>query len=136
MYQVLADIVLVVHLAIVLFVVGGLVLIVAGGLRGWQWTASRLFRFAHVAAIGVVVAQAWMGQACPLTTLESWLRLQAGGKAYEASFIEHWVQAVLFYSAPPWVFTAIYTLFAGLVFLAWRGFPPKAGSPAQRDGNV
>lgn len=126
MYQVLADIVLVVHLAIVLFVVGGLVLIVAGGLRGWQWTASRPFRFAHVAAIGVVVAQAWLGQACPLTTLESWLRLQAGGKAYEASFIEHWVQAVLFYSAPPWVFTAIYTLFAGLVFLAWRRFPPSA----------
>ena len=126
MYQALADIVLVVHLAIVLFVVGGLALIVAGGLRGWQWTASRPFRFAHVAAIGVVVAQAWMGQACPLTTLESWLRVQAGGEAYEASFIEHWVQAVLFYSAPPWVFTAIYTLFAGLVALVWRRFPPKA----------
>ena len=48
---------------------------------------------------------------CPLTTLEMWLRSQARGSTYAGNFIEHWLQALLFWQAPPWVFTAVYTLF-------------------------
>ena len=69
-YQFLAEAVLVLHFAIVSFVVGGLVLIVAGNLLRWHWVNGLWFRLAHLAAIGVVVAQAWLGKVCPLTTLE------------------------------------------------------------------
>jgi hypothetical protein len=36
----------------------------------------------------------------------------------------HWLQQVLFYHAPAWVFTLAYTLFGGLVILVWWYFTP------------
>ena len=79
----LADVVLATHFGFVLFVIGGLAAVVAGNRYGWRFVNGWWFRLAHLAAIGIVVAQAWLGVACPLTTLESWLRVQAGGAAYE-----------------------------------------------------
>jgi len=57
-YRLLADAVLILHLAVVVFIVGGLVIIVAGNLRGWRWVNGLGFRVAHLTAIGVVVAEA------------------------------------------------------------------------------
>lgn len=129
-YQLLADLVLMLHVSLVLFVVGGLVLIVLGNLRGWPWVNAWWFRLAHIATIGVVVAEAWWGIVCPLTTLEMWLREQARDSTYSGSFIEHWLQALLFWQAPPWVFTAAYTLFGLAVAAAWWQFPPRRRSAA------
>jgi len=123
-YQLLADVVLTTHFAVVVFVVGGLAAIVVGNLRGWRFVNSWWFRGAHLAVIGVVVLQAWFGIVCPLTTLESWLRVQAGEAAYETSFIEHWLTRILFYEAPASVFTAAYTAFGLAVVAAWWRFPP------------
>ena len=125
MYAALADAVLLVHFAIVLFVIGGLASILVGNWLRWRWVNYRTFRFAHLLAIGFVVVQAWLGATCPLTTLESWLRLQAGLLPYESGFIQYWVQLVLFYQAPSWVFVALYTGFGALVGLAWWLFPPS-----------
>ena len=126
-YQLLADAVLVLHFGVVLFVVGGLVVVVAGNRLGWRWVNGWWFRLAHLAAIGIVVAQALLGQLCPLTTLESWLRAQAGQSGYAGSFIEHWLQRVIFFEAPLWAFALAYTVFAGLVVAAWWYFPPSRG---------
>jgi hypothetical protein len=131
-YRLLADVVLAIHFAIVVFVVGGLVAIVAGNRFGWAFVNGWWFRLAHVAAIGVVVAQAWLGVVCPLTTLESWLRVQAGAAAYETSFIEHWLTRLLFYEAPGWVFTTAYTLFGAAVAAAWWFFPPVSRASRRR----
>lgn len=125
-YRSLADAVLVLHLVVVLFVVLGLVAIVIGNRWArWAWVNGRVFRLAHLAAIGLVALQAWLGQDCPLTTLESWLRVQAGARPYDKGFIEHWVQWLIFYQAPSWVFTLSYTGFALLVGLAWLAYPPR-----------
>lgn len=129
-YQLLADAVLALHLAVVVFVLGGLVFVVAGNLRGWRWVNGWAFRLAHMAAIAFVVAQTWLGQLCPLTTLESWLRVQAGSSSYAKSFIEHWAQRIIFYEAPFWVFTLAYTAFGVLVVAAWWYFPPQRGNDA------
>ncbi len=124
-YSLFADAVLLVHFGVVLFVVGGLVVVVAGNGLRWRWVNGWWFRLAHLAAIIYVAAQAWLGQYCPLTTLEAWLRVQAGSPTYDKSFIEHWVQRLLYYEAPFWVFTVAYTAFAVLVLLAWWRFPPR-----------
>lgn len=133
MLLVLADIVLLVHLGVVLFVIAGLALIVIGNRRGWAWVNTPWFRLVHIAAIAVVVAEAWLGLPCPLTILESWLRVQAGAAAYTTSFVGHWVQRVLFYDAPPWMFTAAYTVFGLIVAMVWRQFPPQR-KPRCRSG--
>lgn len=124
-YPLLANAVLAMHLAIVAFVAGGLLVIVAGNLRGWRWVNRPGFRWLHALAIAVVVAEAWLGLTCPLTTLEMWLRAQAGGATYSGGFIEHWLQSLLYYDAPRWVFTLGYTAFAALVAFTWFCFPPK-----------
>ena len=54
--------VLLLHLAVVIFVVGGMLAIVAGSLAAWRWVRTLGFGTAHLAAIGVVVAQAWLGK--------------------------------------------------------------------------
>ena len=124
-YQLLADIVLVLHFAVVVFVVGGLMAVLVGNWLGWRWVNNLWFRLAHLAAIGYVVVQSWFGITCPLTTLESWLREQAGLPSYSESFIEHWVQGLLFYQAPLWVFALVYTVFGALVLLSWWFYPPR-----------
>jgi hypothetical protein len=125
-YLGLADLVLVLHVAVVLFVVGGLVLIGLGNWRRWAWVNAWWFRLAHLGAIAIVVAESWFGIVCPLTTLEAWLRLRAGAPVYGGSgFIEHWLQRLLYYDAPAWVFTLAYSAFALLVALAWWCFPPR-----------
>ncbi|MGP1677376.1 MAG: DUF2784 domain-containing protein [Burkholderiales bacterium] len=123
-YQLLADAVLTLHFAIVVFVVGGLVLTILGNFRAWRWVNSQWFRLAHLVAIAVVVAQAWLGATCPLTSVEMWLRARARATTYSGSFIEHWLQRLLYYDAPTWVFTLGYSLFALLVALTWWRFPP------------
>ena len=123
-YQLLADLVLALHLAIVLFVVAGLVLIVIGNLRAWRGVNAPWFRSLHLAAIAVVIAQAWLGATCPLTSVEMWLREKAQTSTYSGSFIEHWASHLLYYEAPSWVFTVGYSLFGLLVAATWWYFPP------------
>jgi hypothetical protein len=123
-YLFLADLVLFLHFAVVVFVVGGLVIIFAGNWRDWHWVNGWWFRLSHLLAIAVIVAQAWLEKLCPLTTLESWLRVRGGAVGYTESFISYWLRNIIYYEAPLWVFTLIYTLLALLVLAAWWLFPP------------
>jgi polyferredoxin len=124
-YQLLANATLILHVAIVAFVVGGLVLIIAGNLRAWRWVNALWFRLAHLAAIAIIVAEAWFGAVCPLTSLEIWLRAKARTTTYTGSFIEYWLQRILYYEAPSWVFTVGYSLFGLVVVVTWWYFPPR-----------
>lgn len=130
-YQALADTVLVLHFGVVLFVVLGLPIIFVGNWAGWSWVNGFWWRVGHLAAIAVVIAQAWLGRYCVLTTLESALRERAGQIGYQHSFIEHWVQRLMFFAAPWWVFTLAYTGFGLLVAWAWWRYPPRARRSAR-----
>lgn len=122
----LADAVLLLHLAVLIFVVGGLLVLPLGEWRGWRWVRARAFRLSHLAAIAFVVLQTWLGQHCPLTLLESALRQQAGQPAYgDASFIAYWLHRLMFFEAPLWVFGLAYTVFGALVLWAWWRYPPR-----------
>ena len=126
LYRWLADTLLVIHFAFVVFVVVGFLLILLGLLARWSWVHNRIFRITHLAAIGIVVLQAWFGQLCPLTIWENALRHRAGQSGYAETFIEHWLHEILFYAAAPWIFTTIYTVFGLLVVLVWF-FERRAG---------
>ncbi len=119
LYSLLADTLLVIHFAFVVFVVVGFMLILLGLLARWSWVHNRKFRITHMAAIGIVVIQAWFGQLCPLTIWENELRQRAGESGYAETFVEHWLHKLLFYQAEPWVFTIIYSAFGVLVVLVW-----------------
>jgi multisubunit Na+/H+ antiporter MnhB subunit len=118
-YLLAADAVLLLHVLFVAFVVAGLLLILAGRLLSWDWVRNWWFRVIHLGAIGVVVLQAWLGVICPLTRLEMYLRDKAGDTTYAGSFVSHWLEAILYYRAPAWVFAVAYTLFAIVVVMSW-----------------
>ncbi|ETW92262.1 MAG: hypothetical protein ETSY2_53965, partial [Candidatus Entotheonella gemina] len=124
MHQLLADVILVIHALFVTFVVCGLVLTVIGATQKWQWIRNPWFRVAHLIAIGIVVAQAWLGSSCPLTIWENRARQAGGGTGYTGSCIEYWLHQLIFYDFEPWVFTLAYTLFGMLVALTWILAPP------------
>jgi uncharacterized protein DUF2784 len=85
-YGVLADVLLVVHFAFVLFVV-------AGGLLVLRWPP---LAWAHVPAALWGAAIEFAGFICPLTPLENTWRGAAGGQGYGGGFIEHYITAALY----------------------------------------
>jgi hypothetical protein len=132
-FSLLADAVLIIHAAFVAFVVLLLPGILLGGLWGWRWVRLMWLRVGHLAAIGLVTIQAWAGAICPLTTLEMWLAERGQRATYSGSFIQHWLQRLLYWDLPGWVFIAAYSGFALLVVAAWYCVPPtragKRGGP-------
>jgi Protein of Unknown function (DUF2784) len=116
----LADAVVVVHLLIVLFVVAGLPLVYLGAARRWAWVRSWRWRVLHLGAILVITAESLLGIACPLTMWEDTLR----DHQTASGFIERWIDRLLFYDAPVWVFTVAYVAFASLVLVTWVAVPP------------
>ena len=124
-YQWAADGLLIVHAGFIAFVVLGFVAILVGLMRRWSWSRNPWFRLTHVLAIAVVVAQAWLGRACPLTVWEAELRRRAGQPAYDGSFVQYWLHRVIFYEAEPWVFVLVYTGFGLAVLLVYLLAPPR-----------
>ena len=117
----IADLVLVVHFAIVLFIVGGLIAVWIGAALGWPWVRKPWFRYLHLAAIAYVAAEALLGVACPLTVWEDVLR---GGMRAD-SFVGRWVRRLLFYDAPEWAFTLAYLAWALATLATLRLVPPR-----------
>lgn len=86
LYGVLADLVVILHLAFVLFVLlGGLLVL-------WRPTVAVL----HLPAAAWGAAVEFGGWICPLTPLEQWLRLEGGGPGYRSDFIERYILPVLY----------------------------------------
>lgn len=116
-----ADALLVVHFLVVVFIVGGLLLVWIGAAADWGWVRNPWFRFLHLGAIVYVAAEALLGYACPLTVWEDLLR---GGLRPE-SFVGRWAARLLYYSAPEWVFTTLYAAWAAATLLTLRFVPPR-----------
>ena len=84
--RVLADAVLVLHLAFVAFAV-------AGGLLALRW---RWLPLVHLPALAWAAVVAFSGTVCPLTPLENALRAAGGGAGYPGGFIEHYLLPLLY----------------------------------------
>lgn len=117
LHRLAADLVLIIHLAFIVFVVAG---------------AALVYRYRHLAWLHLPAAAwgAWAeiaGKICPLTTLENCLRLRAGQEGYQDSFIEHYLIPVIYpsgltRSVQMWLAAAVIAsnllLYAGLLLRA------------------
>lgn len=82
----LADLVVLVHVAFIVFVLlGGLL-----ALR-WRWTP-----LAHLPAVIWGAAVEFFGWVCPLTPLENMLRRAGGGAAYSVTFVERYLVPLVY----------------------------------------
>jgi Protein of Unknown function (DUF2784) len=116
-----ADALLVAHFLVAAFVVCGLPLVWLGAALGWRWVRNPWFRYAHLAAIAVIALEGLAGIACPLTIWEDLLR----GGLRPQSFVGRWVQRLLYYDAPEWLFTALYIAWALATLVTLRLQPPR-----------
>ncbi|MEQ1794457.1 MAG: DUF2784 domain-containing protein [Nitrospira sp.] len=82
----LADAVLLLHLAFVLFVL-------FGGLLALRW---RSILWVHLPAVFWGAFVEFSGWICPLTPLENWLRTQGGEDGYQSDFVMHYVLPLLY----------------------------------------
>jgi hypothetical protein len=122
---ILADIILILHVIFAAFIILGLIIIIIGGIRKWNWVRNPWFRLIHLLAIGIVIVQSWCGVICPLTTWEMSLREMSGQDIYKGGFIAHWLQRLLYYDAPNWVFGLCYSLVGFVVIASWIAFRPR-----------
>src|SRR6202167_2146533 len=128
-----ADFVTAIHAGYVAFVVIGFVAILIGGVARWHWVRNFYFRAVHVAMLLLVCCEALIGTPCPLTIWENMLRVKGGEAGYSRDFIGYWLDSLIFYQAPPWVFTSAYLTFAAMVLLGFLLVPiqwPAANSSA------
>ncbi len=124
-YLFLADIIAVIHFGYVIFVILGFTLIVVGIILKWKWIRNFWFRIIHLAAIAGVALEALMGINCPLTVLEFKLRYASFLSGKKVSFVGNIIDSILFYNAPLWLFTIIYTAFAIIVVITFIMAPPS-----------
>jgi len=85
-YQTLSNLILIVHLAFVLFAALGGVLVLKW--RGLAWVHAPAFLWAAFIEFA--------GWVCPLTPLENWFREKGGALPYQTSFIEHYLLPLLY----------------------------------------
>jgi hypothetical protein len=124
-YRILADLVVILHLAFAGFVVLGMAAIMLGIVLKWQWVRNFWFRLIHLLAIAVVVEEELLGVICPLTDWEDNLRQLAGETVQKGTFIGRMVHDFLFWEASPKTFMIIYCLFGLAVLLVFFLAPPR-----------
>jgi hypothetical protein len=89
LYRALADFVVILHLAFVVFAVGGGTLVL-------RW---RRLAWLHVPAVVWAALIEFAGWVCPLTPLENRLRTLSGEGGYTGGFVEHYILPILYPSA-------------------------------------
>lgn len=86
LFRALADLVVLLHLAFIVFVISGGLLAVK-----WSWIP-----WLHLPALFWGILLELRGWVCPLTPLENWLRQTSGGGGYPEGFVEHYVLPVVY----------------------------------------
>ena len=129
----LADAILVVHVAFVLFIVFGLLFIWIGAAFRWRAVRNRWFRFLHLGAMGFVLVETLLGVICPLTEWEAAMRERAGQAAYgDDTFMQYWLQRLLYWDLPHAGFIALYTAVFIAIVAAYFFVPPSRRSSNPR----
>ena len=112
LYRILADLVVLVHLAFILFAVFGGILV-----PSWKRCV-----WVHLPAVLWAALIEFMGWVCPLTPLENWLRENGGGSGYRADFVEHHILPILYpdsLTRPSQVALGIFVLGINLGVYGW-----------------
>jgi hypothetical protein len=106
-YPLLADLIVWIHLAFVVFVV-------LGGLLVMKWPG---LMWIHLAAVFWGIAIELSGWICPLTPLENWLRHKGGEENYQFDFVARYLMPMLY----PQGLTRRSQIFLGALVLVVNG---------------
>lgn len=125
-FRLLADLIVALHFAFVLFVV-------LGGFLVWRW---RRLMWVHLPAATWGALIEFAGWICPLTPLEWHLRELAGQAGYEGGFVEHYIMPVLY---PAGLTSSVQMVLGSLVVIInlvayWGVLRRKGGETGRSEG--
>tara|TARA_B100001250_G_scaffold390646_1_gene390812 strand:+ start:444 stop:815 length:372 start_codon:yes stop_codon:yes gene_type:complete len=116
----IADIVLMFHFTIVIFITFGFFLIPIGYKSSWIWVKNFKLRICHCGMMLCITLEALLGITCPLTSIENKLR----GIDKTTSFISYWINQIIYWDLPSQFFIILYCAVLIWTFLLWKFFPP------------
>jgi hypothetical protein len=120
--MVAAEAILASHVAIILFNLFGLIAVPIGALCHWRFVRIAWWRVMHIALLAAVAVQAVVGRACILTL---WQAEMSGAAARPTPLIMSWVDRLIYWRLPIWVFGALYVaVFGYALALLWL-VPPR-----------
>lgn len=114
-YQFLANTVVLLHLAFVLFVIGG-------GLLVLRWPRAA---WIHLPAAAWGAIAEFTGWICPLTPVENWLRVRGAQTGYEEDFLSHYLLPLLYpagLTRDMQYILGLVVLVVNAVMYGWLGF--------------
>ncbi len=125
LYKILADIIVVMHFAWILFMLVGFIFTIAGFF--WKRFFDRwLFRTVHLLGIIYVSLLVIMGKYCPLTILENTLRQKYDPElTYTGSFMIHYIERLVYPDINPLIIQIPTTFIAVFSILAFIIKPPQ-----------
>mgnify|MGYP001973931191 CR=1 FL=1 len=117
----MADLILIIHFLIVVFIISLFALIPYGYHKKWTWVSLKKIRYTHLLLITFITIESILGFICPLTVLENNLR----GIITNQTFISKYLSKIIFYNFSSSVFLSLY--FTGFLFAVYLSlkFPPK-----------
>jgi hypothetical protein len=124
-YSLLADLVVIIHIAYVAYIIIGIMLILVGLKYKWNWVRNPWFRLTHFAAILIVVLELIFKTTCPLTVLEYKFRSLAGQPVTEVTFVERLMYYILSGWVPGSLTNSVYVLVGVVVALTLVLAPPR-----------
>ena len=135
-YKILADLIMILHFAWVLFMLWGFVLTLYSVIRLYVFRSMSaycrhfmdrwIFRTVHLGGIAFVALLAALGKYCPLSILEYNIRLRYDpALTYPGSFLVNWIEKLVYPSVPPLVIIIPTIFFALFTLLAYLLHPPK-----------
>jgi len=120
LYRILADLIVTIHFAWILFMLTGFILTLRGFFHR-EFFEKWLFRVMHLIGIIYVNLLGLMGKFCPLTLWENILREKHNPSlTYPGSFIIHYVEKLVYPEVNPWIIyipTILITVFTIIIFI-------------------
>ena len=117
----IADTILATHVAIIAFNIFGLIAVPIGAVCGWRFVRIRWWRILHIVLLAAVALQAVLGRACIMTLWQADLT----GAADREPLIANWVNRLIYWPLPIWVFAIVYVLVFGCALALLRLVPPE-----------
>ena len=121
----LARLTLYLHFLVVVFNIGGLIVIALGGILAWSFARIFWWRALHAFSMALVAVQAALGQYCFLTLIESALERNAGTPR-ETYWLDDWISAAVYWPLPVSVFLPLYIIGLALTLWFWFWVRPDA----------
>jgi hypothetical protein len=116
----LANFILALHFAIITFNVAGLIVIPLGAACRWRFIRIAWLRWLHLTLLFIVAAQAISGRACILTI---WQNELTGNRTAPEPMIMHWLNGLIYWNLPIWVFAVLYSAVFLYVVALWVFIP-------------